>query len=266
MVFRRRMPRPRLPRMSFDVTAEAYDRFMGRYSAPLAEVFADFAQLPEGGRALDVGCGTGALTSVLARRYGESEVAAVDPSSSFVTAVTKRFPWADVRHGHGEDLPYDDHIFAATLAELVVHFMTDPGAGISEMRRVTRPGGVVAACVWDFPGGRAPQSRFFAALREVTGSADDESDRAGAGPGQLAALLAAAGCTDVTEGEVSVTQAFDGFDEWWEPYTLGVAPAGRQLAALEDPERERVRAAARALFPPGPFTVEVTAWAARGIA
>ena len=170
MIFRRRMPPPRLPRMSFDVAAEAYDRFMGQYSAPLAEVFADFAQLPEGGRALDVGCGTGALTSVLARRYGESEVAAVDPSASFVDAVAKRLPWADVRHGHAEDLPFDDHVFAATLAELVVHFMADPIAGVREMRRVTHPGGVIAACVWDFQGGRAPQSRFFAALREATGS------------------------------------------------------------------------------------------------
>jgi len=147
-----------------------------------------------------------------------------------------------------------------------VHFMSDPAVGVREMRRVTRPGGVVAACVWDFEGGRAPQSRFFAALREVIGSADDERDRPGAGRGQLAALLEAAGCTGVTEGEVSVTQSFEGFDDWWEPYTLGVAPAGKQLAALGHAERERVRAAARALFPRGPFTVEVTAWAARGIA
>ncbi len=260
------MPRPRLPRMSFDVAAEAYDRFMGRYSAPLADVFADFAGPAEGGRVLDVGCGTGALTSVLARRYGESEVAAVDPSASFVAAVASRFPWADVRHGHAEDLPYDDHVFTAALAELVVHFMTDPVAGLREMRRVTREGGVVAACVWDFEGGRAPQSRFFAALREVTGAADDERDRPGAGRGRLAALLEEAGCRDVSEGEVSVTQSFDGFDDWWEPYTLGVAPAGRQLAALDDAERERVRAAARTRFPHGPFTLEVTAWAARGIA
>src|SRR6478752_7135835 len=136
--------------MSFDVPAEAYDAFMGRYSAPLAEVFADFADLPDAGRVLDVGCGTGALTTVLARRFGESEVAAADPSSSFLAA----------------------------LAELVVHFMSDPVAGLREMRRVTRPGGVVAACVWDFRGGRAPQSRFFEALRAVTGHADDESDRA----------------------------------------------------------------------------------------
>ncbi|WP_442576824.1 class I SAM-dependent methyltransferase [Microbacterium sp. F51-2R] len=252
--------------MSFDVPAEAYDAFMGRYSAPLAEVFADFADLPDAGRVLDVGCGTGALTTVLARRFGESEVAAADPSSSFLAAVAQRLPWADVRHGHAEDLPFDDAVFAAALAELVVHFMSDPVAGLREMRRVTRPGGVVAACVWDFRGGRAPQSRFFEALRAVTGHADDESDRAGAAAGQLALLLREAGCSDVVEDEITIVQGFDGFDDWWAPYTLGVAPAGRQLAALDDATRERVRESARALFPAGPFTLGVTAWAVRGTA
>ena len=252
--------------MTFEVPATAYDDFMGRYSVPLADVFADFARVPEGGRVLDVGCGTGALTRVLARRRGESEVAAVDPSASFVDAMSERFPWVDVRHGHAEELPYDDGVFAATLAQLVVHFMGDPLAGLREMKRVTRPGGVVAACVWDFAGGRAPQSRFFEALRGATGSADDESDRAGAGRGQLVALLEAADCSAVEEGELTIAKAFDGFDDWWEPYTLGVAPAGKQLAALDESARDSVRAAASALFPPGPFTMEVTAWAARGIA
>ncbi|WP_243074191.1 class I SAM-dependent methyltransferase [Microbacterium sp. SS28] len=250
--------------MTFEVPAAAYDAFMGRYSIPLAEEFAAFAVLPEGGRALDVGCGPGALTAVLVRRFGETEVAAVDPSASFAAAAAARFPWADVRHGHAEELPFDDHVFAATLAQLVVHFMTDAAAGVREMVRVTRPGGVVAACVWDFEGGRAPQSRFFAALREATGSADDESDRAGAGRGQLGAFLREAGCTDVVEGEVGIVQSFDGFDDWWQPYTLGVAPAGKQLAALDQEARERVREAAQRLFPTGPFTVGVTAWAVRG--
>ncbi|MEU1971148.1 class I SAM-dependent methyltransferase [Microbacterium sp. NPDC019599] len=250
--------------MTFEVPATAYDDFMGRYSVPLAEAFAEFARLPDDGRALDVGSGTGALTAVLAQRFGASEVAAVEPSATFVAAMASRFPWVDVRQGHAEELPFDDHAFSATLAQLVVHFMADPLEGLREMRRVTRPGGVVAACVWDFEGGRAPQSRFFEALRSATGSADDESDRAGAGRGQLATLLEAAGCTDVVEGEVSVSRSFDGFDDWWEPYTLGVAPAGKQLAALDDETRERVREAARGLFPAGPFTVAVAAWVARG--
>src|SRR6478752_4106568 len=161
--------------MSFDVAAEAYDSFMGRYSRPLAALFADSARLPRAGRALDVGCGPGALTEELARRFGETEVAGVDPSESFVAAAMARHPWADIRHGFAEQLPFDDEIFDATLAELVVHFMTDAATGVREMVRVTRPGGVVAACVWDFAGDRAPQSIFYSALGHVVSGVEDES-------------------------------------------------------------------------------------------
>lgn len=252
--------------MSFDVAAEAYDSFMGRYSRPLAEVFVEFASLPESGRALDVGCGTGALTDVLARRFGQTEVAAVDPSPGFVAATAARLPWADVRHGTAEELPFDDDLFDATLAELVVHFMTDASAGAREMVRVTRPGGVVAACVWDFVGGRAPQTAFFRSLSAIAPDVEDETGRVGGRTGDLGSLLRGAGCLDVEEGEISVRIEFAGFDDWWTPYTLGVAPAGKQLAALDPTDRERVREHARAASPDGPFAVVATAWAARGVA
>ena len=252
--------------MSFDVAAEAYDRFMGRYSAPLATVFADFAGVPASGRALDVGCGPGALMAVLSARLGQDEVAGVDPSESFVAAARARFPWADIRHGTAEALPFDDHAFDAVLAELVVHFMTDAAAGAREMVRVARPGAVVAACVWDFAGGRAPQSLFFRALASVVPGIDDETDRVGARAGDLGALLEDAGCSSVTESELSVQVAYASFEDWWEPYTLGVSPAGKQLAALSDADRERVRARSLELLPPAPFTVTATAWSARGTA
>lgn len=251
--------------MTFDVAADSYDRFMGRFSQPLAERFVEWAAPPEGGRALDVGCGTGALTAVLARHYGETEVAGVDPSASFVAATSARFPWADIRHGTAEALPFDDALFSASLAELVVHFMTDAATGAREMMRVTRPGGVVAACVWDFAGHRAPQSTFFDALTATVEGVDDETHRVGARRGDLEQLLRDAGCVDVSETELSVTVAYAGFDEWWEPYTLGVAPAGRQLAALSPDDRERVRARCAELLPAGPFDVTATAWAARGV-
>lgn len=251
--------------MSFDVAAEAYDRFMGRYSSPLAELFADFAQLPPSGRALDVGCGPGALLAVLSSRFPPDQVAGVDPSESFLSAARQRFPWADLRHGTAEELPFDDDTFDATLAELVVHFMTDAAAGVHEMTRVTRPGGTVAACVWDFGGRRAPQSNFFAALTSVAPGIDDETGRAGARQGDLVSLLREAGCADVEESELQVSVDYADFDEWWGPYTLGVAPAGKQLAALSDADRERVRDRCRELLPSGPFTVTATAWAARGL-
>lgn len=252
--------------MSFDVAADAYDRFMGRYSAPLAESFAEWARLPEHGRALDVGCGPGALLAALSRRFGPDEVAGVDPSESFVAAAHERHPWADVRHGTAEALPFEDDTFDAALASLVVHFMTDAAAGAREMVRVTRPGGVVAACVWDFPGRRAPQSAFFSALSAVVDGVDDETDRVGAATGDLAALLRGAGCTGVEESELSVAVGYTGFDEWWEPYTLGVSPAGRQLQALSEEQRSLVRERCVESMPAGPFTVTATAWAARGVA
>jgi SAM-dependent methyltransferase len=250
--------------MSFDVAAESYDSFMGRYSQPLAALFLESARLPREGRALDVGCGPGALLVPLAARFGETEVAGVDPSESFVSAAATRHPWADIRHGVAENLPFDDGVFDATLAELVVHFMTDAAAGAREMVRVTRPGGVVAACVWDFAGGRAPQSLFYSALGSVVTGIEDESHFVGAHSGDLGALLRDAGCREVEETELTVEVAYASFEDWWTPYTLGVSPAGKQLAALPDLERDDVMARCRELLPDAPFTITATAWSARG--
>lgn len=251
--------------MSFDVSATAYDRFMGRYSRPLAGLFAAAADLPGTGRVLDVGCGTGALTAVLADRFGEAAVAGVDPSTSFVAATARRLPEAEIRHGSAERLPFADDTFDAALAQLVVHFMADPISGVREMVRVTRPGGVIALCVWDFAGGRAPQSLFFQALRALVPEADDESGRPGAADGDLAMLLSRVGCVQITSGEVTVEVSHETFEDWWSPYTLGVAPPGRQLAALGDAERAEVRRLCRERLPAAGFTLTATAWTARGV-
>ena len=133
--------------MSFDVAADAYDRFMGRYSRVLAPVFADFARVAGGMRILDVGCGPGALTTELVARTGAENVVAVDPSAPFVEAARARHPGVTVELAPAEALPFASGAFDAALAQLVVHFMSDPVVGLTEMRRVTRPGGAVAACV-----------------------------------------------------------------------------------------------------------------------
>ena len=135
--------------MTFAVPADSYDKFMGRYSTLLAPQFADLAGVGSGQRVIDVGCGPGALTTELVERLGASNVAAVDPSESFVAAARERHPGVDVQESPAETLPFADGIFDAALAQLVVHFMADPVQGLSEMGRVTRAGGVVAACVWD---------------------------------------------------------------------------------------------------------------------
>jgi len=142
--------------VSFAVGADAYDRFMGRYSVPLASQLADFAGVAAGQRVLDVGCGPGALTTELVGRLGPAAVAAVDPSEPFVAAARERHAGVTVRRATAEELPFADHEFDAALAQLVVHFMADPVAGLSEMARVTRERGVAGACAWEHAGGQGP--------------------------------------------------------------------------------------------------------------
>src|SRR5580692_2275835 len=155
-------------------------RFMGKYSEPLAARFADLAGIRSGQRVLDVGCGPGALTAQLASRTGPDAVSAVDPSPSFAAAVRERLPGVDVRLAAAEKLPFPEGAFDAALAQLVVHFMADPVAGLREMSRVTRPGGVVAACVWDHgPDGRGPLSPFWDAAQEIDPTLEGEASRAG---------------------------------------------------------------------------------------
>src|SRR5689334_2206478 len=139
--------------MSFLVPAQAYGRFMGRYSEPLADQFVEVAGIRPGQRALDVGCGPGALTARLVAVLGPERVSAVDPSLPFVEAARERFPGTEVTVGSAESLEFADDSFDAAMASLVVHFMTDPAAGLAEMARVTRPGGVVAATVWNHGAG-----------------------------------------------------------------------------------------------------------------
>lgn len=250
--------------MSFAVAADAYDRFMGRYSGLLARPFADFAGVASGA-VLDVGCGPGALTAELVARLGAGSVAAVDPSEGFAEAARGRNPGADVRVAPAERLPFPDAAFDTVLAQLVVQFMTDPLAGLGEMARVTRGGGVVAACVWDHSGGSGPLSPFWAAAQRLAPALAGEASQPGVGEGRLAGLLREAGLRDVGEEPLTVEVVHPTFEEWWEPFTLGVGPAGAHVAGLDDAARERLRDTCRQMLPPAPFTVPATAWAARGV-
>lgn len=251
--------------MSFEVAPEAYDQFMGRYSGPLAVEFADWLDVTRGQRALDVGSGPGALTAVLADRLGPASVVAADPSAPFVDAIRERLPGVTAITAAAETLPFEDASFDAVVAQLVVHFLRDPLAGITELRRVTRPGGTIAVNVWDFAGGRSPLSGFLRVLKQVDPGADDETDRFGARSGQLGALLREAGCRRVEESELSVTVSSPTFEDWWQPYTLGVGPAGSQLAALDPDARNEVRKRCGELLGDGPIRTSATAWVARGL-
>lgn len=250
--------------MSFDVPADAYGRFMGRYSEKLAVELANSTGIMAGQRALDVGCGPGGLTAVLVGRLGSDHVAALDPSAPFVQAARARLPGVDIRLARAESIPFDDDSFDVALAELVVQFMSDPVAGITEMTRVTKPGGTIGACVWDHEGDTGALSAFWKVARALNPGVDDESGLAGSRDGQLAELFGAVGLRDIRSLTLTVHVEYSGFDEWWEPFTLGVGPIGAYMSGLDDEARESLKRACAASLPPGPFTIDASAWTAIG--
>jgi len=192
-------------------------------------------------------------------------VAAVDPSAPFVAAVTDRLTRLDVRLAPAEDLPFADDAVDLALAQLVVHFMTDPVAGLREMARVTRPGGRVAANVWDYEGRTGPLTTFWGAVQDLDPAHPGESMLAGTRKGHLASLLREAGLREVADGRIGVTSRFGSFEEWWEPYTFGVGPAGAHVASLDPDARERLREQCASLLPDPPFEVDAAAWFAVGV-
>ena len=251
--------------MSFEKSSDAYGMFMGQYSEPLADLFLDWSGVASGQTALDVGCGPGALTSRLVDRLGAASVTAIDPSSSFVEATKRRLPGVRVELAGAENLPFSEHEFDITLAQLVVHLMPDAPAGIASMVRVTKTGGVVSACVWDHAGKRGPLATFWQAVRDLDPANEGEATLPGTAEGQLAELFADAGLSDVESGAITVSRRFADFDDWWYPFTLGVGPAGDYVARLAAPRVEALRAHASTLWPSDGFTVDALAWCARGI-
>ncbi|MEO7070519.1 MAG: methyltransferase domain-containing protein [Nostocoides sp.] len=247
--------------MSFSVAGDAYGRFMGRFSEPLAQIFVDAAGIQHGQRAVDVGCGPGALTAVLVERLGAVSVIGVDPSASFVEAARARLPDVAILHGAAESLPLPGASVDAAVAQLVVHFMADPVAGLREMGRVTKPGGTVAACVWDNSArGGGPLNPFWDAVRSVDPVAGGEAHRPGSTPGDLGRLFGEAGLTPDQDTSLTVRVGFPTFEDWFEPFTLGVGPAGDYVRNLEPEGLVAVRDACRLRLGSGPFHLEATAW------
>jgi SAM-dependent methyltransferase len=254
---------------TFRTPAEAYDRHIGRYGGELARALIDAAGLRAGDRALDVGCGPGALTRELAALLGPDHVAAVDPSAPFAEACRRRLPGVQVEVGGAEALPFADGAFDAALAQLVVNFMTDPPAGVREMRRVTRPGGTVAAAVWDYAGEMTILRRFWDAAVALDPSAarlDEGRSMPYCTPDGLGALWRDAGLAGVRVEAVVVSAGYDDFEDLWRPLELGVAPSGAYAAALPAGRKSELKAAFRERLGvgDGPFRLSARAWVAVG--
>jgi len=257
---------------TFRASADAYDRHVGRYGASLAAALIEFAGIEPGMRALDVGCGPGALTAVLAERLGEANVRAADPSEPFAQACSTRLPGVEVVVAAAEALPFADNTFDVTLSQLVINFMSDPEAGVREMARVTRRDGVVASCVWDYAGEMTLLRAFWDAARDIeperAAIADEGVVMRWCGDGELAELWRGAGLREVRFGQIVARASYKNFEDLWAPLTTGVAPSGAFTKSLDDEGRAALHDAYRSRLGVGeePFELTARAWAVAGIA
>lgn len=255
---------------TFRASAEVYERHVGRYGAELGSALISFAGIERGMRALDVGCGPGALTAALAEPLGATSVCAADPSEPFADACRARLPGVEVVVAPAEDLPFADGAFNAVLSQLVVNFMDDPQAGVREMARVARSGGTVASCVWDYAGEMTLLRAFWDAAREVeperAAAADEAVVMRWCGEAELAELWDSAGLRDVSVGALVVRATYADFEDLWAPFTAGVAPSGAFCTSLDEERRAALRDAYRRRLGvgEGPFELSARAWAAKG--
>lgn len=246
---------------TFGVAGTKYDSYMGRYSRLLADRFADAAHVHAGQSAVDVGCGPGALTAVLVRRLGADAVVACDPSPPFVAECAARHPGVRVELGRAESIPFESGQFDHALAQLVLHFVSEPEEAAREMTRVVVPGGAVSACVWDFAEGMEMLRAFWDAALAVDLHAPDEAALRFGRPGEIAELFESAGLTDVVESTLHVSSTYADFDELWQGFLIGVGPAGSYCVSLEEDRRRRLRLQLldRLGHPDGPFTLNAVA-------
>ena len=252
---------------TFHAPADVYDRHVGRYTPQLAAAFVEFVGVTPGLRALDVGCGPGALTSVLAQRLGTANVAGAEPSEAFAQACRARLPGVEVVAASADALPFADAAFDLTVSQLVVNFMPDAPAGVREMARVTRPGGVVASCVWDYEGEMTLLRAFWDAAHEVDPAGAPAVDEGlvmrWCGEGELAELWETAGLRDVRTAPLVVRASYASFDDLWAPFPTGLAPSGAYCASLDADRQAALRDAYRRRLGVGaePFELTARAWA-----
>ena len=253
--------------------SEAYERFMGRWSRLLAPSFLEFAQVRDGDRVLDVGSGTGSLVGVLLKGGARSRVVGIDPSSAYVAFAQARLgsERATFEQGDAQRLRFSDASFDKTVSLLVVNFIPDRSRALREMNRVTRPGGVVAAAVWDYAEGMEMLRVFWdeAVALDPSAGPKDERHMPLCRPGELAEFWRGQGMLDVQETALVVPLEFSSFDDFWEPFLAGQGPAGAYVAALSEEQRltlaQRLRQRLHGQSGDGPITLSARAWAVKGI-
>ncbi|MBX4992336.1 SAM-dependent methyltransferase [Rhizobium binae] len=255
-------------------SADGYERLMGRWSKRLAPMLIDFAEVADGERVLDVGCGTGSLTFTLAEKPGLQEIAAIDYSPVFVEAAIRRNtdPRITIRQADACALPFEDNHFDRAISLLVLHFVPEAGKAVSEMARVVRPGGVVAAAVWDHYGGMSGMRMMWETVVMLDENAlplrRKYCFQPMMRPGEMRESFVARGLVNVEETSLLIRMDYLSFDDYWQPIAAGEGPLGKYVAGLEAGKREAVDAALRAAYeagePDGPRSFASVAWACRG--
>ena len=254
--------------------AEAYERFMGRWSSMLAPLLTDFAGLSDIGRALDVGSGTGALAFSISRRHPRCRVTGIDPSKEYVDYATSRNPFpgrAEFQVGDAQRLRFADATFDNSLSLLVFNFIPDRKAALAEVTRVTKPGGRVSAAVWDYGAGMRMLRVFWDAVVAVDPAAEklDESHMPLCRAGELAAFWKQGGLERVDERPLDFTMRFASFADYWEPFLLGQGPAGAYARKLDHDRRQALRSELKRRLnlkaEDVPFSLSARAWAVRGL-
>jgi len=254
--------------------AEAYEHFMGRWSRRMAPLLVDFAGVPESGRILDAGSGTGALAFTIAERRTRVEVLGIDPSREYVAYATRRNSFGDrmrFAEGDAQDLHFAPASFAAAISLFVFNFIPDPAKGLAELRRVTVRGGTIAAAVWDYSGRMEMLRAFWEAAASAGPAAArlNESRMPLSHTGELARLWRQGGLDRVRERPLEIRMAFANFADYWDAFLTGQGPAGAYVRTLDDAHRQalrdalklRLRVTAESL----PLALPARAWAVRGI-
>jgi ubiquinone/menaquinone biosynthesis C-methylase UbiE len=257
-------------------SAGAYEQLMGRWSKKLALPFLEFAGLNEGERILDVGCGNGSLAFTLAETTELREIVAIDYSALFVEEAARlnTDPRIKIRQADACDLPFEDGSFDRALSLLVLHFVPEAGKAVSEMRRVVRPGGTVAAAVWDHLGGMPAMRMMVDTVAALGEGGRQFRDRycfqPMMQPGEMKRTFADQGLSDVMETQLMIRMTYRDFDDYWAPIAAGEGPLGKYVAALDTEERARTETTARSAYeagrPDGPRSFASVAWACRGVA
>lgn len=253
-------------------SGDAYEKYMGRWSRRIAPHFLDWLSVPAQANWIDIGCGTGVLSSTILAKCKPGSVVGIDPSAAFVE--TAQMEVSDLhfhcQQGNGEALPFPDGEFSVAVSALVLNFVKDKIKAVTEMKRVVRPDGVVALYVWDYAGHMQIMRYFFDTATELDVGAREFDDGVQAPicrPGPLSSLFNEVGLADIEVRYFDIPAAFDNFDDYWMPFLGGTGSAPKYCTSLAPDAQARLREKLRSRLPTGPdgeILLAVRAWAIKG--